>query len=157
MIGRIEETSASFEARSAPRSYPTTGGVSAMRVLPRWMKSPQILDDSAVRPNLIRRESIIGSEMAANPFSRGTCPGRARPRHRASFARGHAKHGGRQTGTPNAISPRARNAIAAAAKRLARGAPRTRYHWQRVMNKNPLISEAVDHQGQFTQAGAPRR
>jgi hypothetical protein len=23
MIGRIEETSASFEARSAPRSYPT--------------------------------------------------------------------------------------------------------------------------------------
>ena len=128
-----------------------------MRVLPRWMKSPQILDDSAVRPNLIRRESIIGSEMAANPFSRGTSPGRARPRHRASFARGHAKHGGRQTGTPNAISPRARNAIAAAAKRLARGAPRTRYHWQRVMNKNPLISEAVDHQGQFTQAGAPRR
>jgi hypothetical protein len=26
MIGRIEETSASFEARSAPRSYPTTVG-----------------------------------------------------------------------------------------------------------------------------------
>jgi hypothetical protein len=25
MIGRIEETSASFEARSAPRSYPTEG------------------------------------------------------------------------------------------------------------------------------------
>src|SRR5262252_2538886 len=27
MIGGIEETSASFEARSAPRSYPTAGGV----------------------------------------------------------------------------------------------------------------------------------
>jgi hypothetical protein len=95
--------------------------------------------------------------MAANPFSRGTCPGRARPRHRASFARGHPKRGGRQTGTPNAISPRARKAIAAAAKRLARGAPRNRYRWQRVINKNPLIIEAHEHQGQFTLAGAPRR
>jgi ABC-type uncharacterized transport system substrate-binding protein len=28
MIGRIEETSASFEARSAPRSYPTTAVIS---------------------------------------------------------------------------------------------------------------------------------
>ncbi len=27
MIGRVEETSASFEARSAPRLYPTAGGV----------------------------------------------------------------------------------------------------------------------------------
>jgi hypothetical protein len=27
MIGRVEETSASFEARSAPRPYPTAGGV----------------------------------------------------------------------------------------------------------------------------------
>jgi len=27
MIGGIEETSASFEARSAPRSYPPAGGV----------------------------------------------------------------------------------------------------------------------------------
>jgi hypothetical protein len=123
------------------------------------MKSLQIvkLDDSAVRPNLIRRESIIGSEMAANPFTRGTSPGRARPRHRGSFLRGHAKVGGRQTGTPNAISPRARKAIAAAAKRLARGAPRTRYHWQRLINKNPLITEALEHQGQCTLAGSPRR
>jgi hypothetical protein len=95
--------------------------------------------------------------MAANPFTRGTCPGRARPRHRASFARGHAKRGGRQKGTPNAISPRARKAIVAAAKRLARGAPRDRYHWQRVINKNPLITEALEHQSQFTVAGAPRR
>lgn len=90
--------------------------------------------------------------MAANPFTRGTSPGRARPHHRASFLRGHAKVGGRQKGTPNAISPSARKAITAAAKRLARGAPRTRYHWQRLINKNPLISEAVDHQGQFTLA-----
>jgi hypothetical protein len=94
--------------------------------------------------------------MAANPFTRGTCPGRARPRHRASFVRGHAKRGGRQKGTPNAISPRAGKAIAAAAKRLARGAPRNRYHWQRVIDKNPLITEALEHQGKFTLAGAPR-
>jgi hypothetical protein len=95
--------------------------------------------------------------MAANPFSRGSSPGRARPHHRGSFLRGHAKVGGRQKGTPNAISPRARKAIAAAVKRLFRGAPRTRYHWQRIFNKNPLIIEAREHQAQFTQAGAPRR
>jgi len=95
--------------------------------------------------------------MAPNPFSRGSCPGRARPRHRASFTLGHAKRGGRQKGTPNAISPRARKAIAAAAKRLARGAPRNRYRWQRLINKNPLIIEALEDQGQFTLAGAPRR
>ena len=95
--------------------------------------------------------------MAANPFTRGTCPGRARPPHQAGFVRGHTKRGGRQKGTPNAISPRARKAIAAAAKRLARGAPRNRYRWQRVINHNPLISEALEHQGQFTLAGAPRR
>jgi hypothetical protein len=29
MIGRIEETSASFEARSAPRSHPTISDMSA--------------------------------------------------------------------------------------------------------------------------------
>jgi hypothetical protein len=95
--------------------------------------------------------------MAANPFTRGTCPGRARPPHRGSFKMGHEKHGGRQKGTPNAISPRARKAIAAAPKRLARGAPRNRYRWQRVINNNPLIIEALEHQGQFTLAGAPRR
>ena len=32
LIGGIEETSASFEARSAPRSYPTTSGIRAARV-----------------------------------------------------------------------------------------------------------------------------
>jgi hypothetical protein len=31
MIGRIEETSASFEARSAPRSYPTIGDIRPRR------------------------------------------------------------------------------------------------------------------------------
>ena len=95
--------------------------------------------------------------MAANPFTRGTCPGRARPPHRGSFKMGHEKRGGRKNGTPDAISPRARKAIAAAAKRLARGAPRNRYRWQRVINHNPLISEALEHQGRFTLAGAPRR
>jgi hypothetical protein len=128
----------------------------------RSLQSPQImkLDDSPARPNLIGRGKYyrVGEDkMSANPYSRGTSPGRARPHHRGSFLRGHAKVGGRQKGTPNAISPSARKAITAAAKRLARGAPRTRYHWQRVFNHNPLIIEAREHQGQFTQAGALRR
>ena len=94
--------------------------------------------------------------MAANPFTRGTCPGRARPIHRAGFKMGHAKLGGRQKGTPNAISPRARKAIAAAARRIARGTNLSRPHWRRVILKNPLITEAQEHQGKFTSAGAPR-
>jgi hypothetical protein len=34
MIGRVEETSASFEARSAPRLYPTAGGAMKIASLP---------------------------------------------------------------------------------------------------------------------------
>jgi len=94
--------------------------------------------------------------MAANPFTRGTCPGRARPPHRGSFARRHAKHGGRKKGTPNAISARVRKAIARAAKRIARGTNLNRQYWQRVIDKNPLITEALEHQGKFTLGGAPR-
>jgi hypothetical protein len=84
-------------------------------------------------------------------------PGRARPPHRAGFKMGHAKCGGRKKGTPNAISPRARKAIAAAAKRIARGIHLNRYHWWRLIDHNPLITEALEHQGQFTLAGAPRQ
>jgi len=94
--------------------------------------------------------------MAANPFTRGTCPGRARPPHRGSFKRGHAKRGGRKTGMPNAISARGRNAIMAAAKRVPRGTTLNRNHWQWVIEKNPLINEARERQGQFTLTGAPR-
>jgi hypothetical protein len=94
--------------------------------------------------------------MAANPFSRGTCAGRARPPHRGSFKMRHAKHGGRQTGTPNAISARARKAIAAAAKRVPRGTTLNRNYWQWVIEKNPLINEARERQGQFTLTGTPR-
>ena len=98
--------------------------------------------------------------MAANPFTRGTCPGRARPPHQGSFRRGHAKRGGRKAGTPNAISPRARKAIAAAvaaaARRIARGTNRSRRHWRRIILNNPLINEARERQGQFTLTGAPR-
>jgi hypothetical protein len=86
--------------------------------------------------------------MAANPFTRGTCPG--------DFKRGHEKHGGRKKGTPDAISPRTRRAIAAAARRIARGTNLNRYHWQRLINNNPLITEALERQGKFTLAGAPR-
>ena len=94
--------------------------------------------------------------MAANPFTRGTCPGRARPPHQAGFVRGHTKRGGRKTGTPNAISARARKAIAAAAKRVPRGTTLNRNHWQWVIEKNPLINEARERQGQFTLTSAPR-
>ena len=45
MIGGIEETSASFEARSAPRSYPTTAVAGLFRL------DPQRLDD---RPPFLR-------------------------------------------------------------------------------------------------------
>ena len=94
--------------------------------------------------------------MAVNPFTRGTSPGRARPSHRGSFKMGHAKRGGRKKGTPNAISPRARKAIAAAAKRIARGTTLNHDHWQRVIDNNPLITEALEHQGKFTLVGTPR-
>jgi hypothetical protein len=94
--------------------------------------------------------------MAANPFTRGTSPGRARPPHRGRFARGHAKGGGRKKWTPNAISPRVRKAIAAAAKRVARGTVLGHHHWLWVIDKNPLIAEALEHQGKFTLAGEPR-
>ena len=94
--------------------------------------------------------------MAANPFTRGTCPGRARPPHRAGFKMGHAKLGGRKERTPNAISARARKAIAAAAKRVPRGTSLNRNHWQWFLDKNPLINEARERQGQFTLTGAPR-
>jgi hypothetical protein len=94
--------------------------------------------------------------MAANPFTRGTCPGRARAPHRGSFKMGHEKRGGRKKGTPDAISPRARKAIAAAARRIARGTSPNRYHWQRIFNNNPLITEALERQGKFTLTGAPR-
>jgi hypothetical protein len=107
---------------------------------------------------LDRVPCAIGSvvKMAANPFTRGTSPGRARPPHRGSFKMGHAKHGGRQKGTPDAISPRARKAIAAAARRIARGTTLNRNHWQWVIEKNPLINEARERQGQFTLTGTPR-
>src|SRR5215470_12848108 len=45
MIGGIEETSASFEARSAPRSYPTVAdlGRSVLESLWRWTREEQRL------------------------------------------------------------------------------------------------------------------
>jgi hypothetical protein len=94
--------------------------------------------------------------MAANPFTRGSSPGRARPPHRGNFKKGHPKHGGRKMDTPNAISPRARKAIEAATKRIPRGITLNRNHWQGVTYKNPLITEARVRQGQFTLAGTAR-
>jgi len=92
--------------------------------------------------------------MASNPFTRGTTPGRARPPHRGSFVRGHAKRGGRKTGTPNAISFRVRKAVGAAATRI--GTKRTAEPWQRVIDTNPLIAEALERQGQVTRSGTQR-
>ena len=55
MIGRVEETSASFEARSAPRLYPTAGGAMKIASLP-----------------LLRRRTLIallGGATVAWPFA----------------------------------------------------------------------------------------
>ena len=61
MIGGIEETSASFEARSAPRSYPTAGGAGQPAFLPRpastggnavnikWPSRPATVRNSGIR------------------------------------------------------------------------------------------------------------
>jgi hypothetical protein len=111
------------------------------------------IDGLKPQPNLIGRAK---QHRVGNPFTRGTCPGRARPPHQGSFKRGHRKHGGRQEGTANAVSARARKAIAAAAKRAPYGTSRNRNHWQWVVEKNPLINEARERQGQFTLTGAPR-
>jgi hypothetical protein len=54
------------------------------------------------------------------------------------------------------MSPRAQKAIAAAAKRIARGIHLNRYHWWRLIDRNPLITAALEHQGMFTVSGAPR-
>src|SRR5690348_9202087 len=94
--------------------------------------------------------------MPANPFTRGTSPGRARPPHHGSFKRGHPKHGGRKKGTRNALSPRVRTAIATAAKRIVSGTNLTYNTWYGFIDKNSLIGEALEHQGKFTAAGAPR-
>jgi hypothetical protein len=110
-------------------------------------------DGLKAQPNRI---GTAKQHRAASPFTRGTAPGRARPPHQGSFKRGHPKHGGRQEGTPNAISARARNAIAAAARRALRGTSRNRNHWQWRLEKNPLINEARERQGQVTLTGTPR-
>ncbi len=52
-----------------------------------------------------------------NPFNRGTAPGRARDASQrpGTFKPGHKKLGGRQKGTPNALSTDYKNAVIAAA------------------------------------------
>jgi hypothetical protein len=56
----------------------------------------------------------------ANPFTRGTAPGRTQLAHlrRGSFKPGHAKLGGRKRGTPNLVSPNYKRAIFEAAYRI---------------------------------------
>src|SRR6516165_7499796 len=49
MIGGIEETSASFEARSAPRSYPTAGGGQQWPSLPRPPRTASGCQDGRCR------------------------------------------------------------------------------------------------------------
>jgi hypothetical protein len=94
--------------------------------------------------------------MAANPFTRGICPGRARPIHEGGFKRGQAKRGGRKKKAPNAIPARVRKAIETAVKRVVRGTNLPRKNWLWEIDNNPLIREAREHQGRFTLAGAPR-
>ena len=49
MIGRVEETSASFEARSAPRFYPTAGGARQLASLPRRRRQPKLARSAGAR------------------------------------------------------------------------------------------------------------
>ena len=81
MIGRIEETSASFEARSAPRSYPTfisrsfighktlaNGGLASLRNFACEVHLSQDLvhaESSAVVGSITERTRAI--EFAGNP------------------------------------------------------------------------------------------
>src|ERR1700750_2779376 len=69
MIGRIEETSASFEARSAPRSYPTRTEIA--------------------QPNLVRYdEATAGTPAGA---ARISCPGREQGNEAALKSRRQSK------------------------------------------------------------------
>jgi hypothetical protein len=54
------------------------------------------------------------------------------------------------------ISARARNAVVAAAKRIPRAIHLSEQYWQRVIDNNPLITEALEHQGSFTLGGTAR-
>jgi hypothetical protein len=55
-----------------------------------------------------------------NAFARGSAPGRARDasERSGSFKKGHKKLGGRQKGTPNALSPEYRKSVLEAAYRV---------------------------------------
>src|SRR5246127_5443937 len=55
MIGGIEETSASFEARSAPRSYPTAGGAQQRASLPQSIDESSQID----RPEFAAPEEVF--------------------------------------------------------------------------------------------------
>jgi hypothetical protein len=71
MIGRIEETSASFEARSAPRSYPTTLGQSRRMDRPANLAACPLSSDSSrfpgftVVPGLIERRLRLAQRIPA--------------------------------------------------------------------------------------------
>ncbi len=102
---------------------------------------------SPVQPNLIRRESMI--ERGQNG-SQSIHP-RHLPRSRTPGASGQLRNAPCQTWRTryryaDAISPRARKAIEAAAKRVPRGTGLSDRHWQRVIVANPLIIEALQKQ-----------
>src|SRR5262252_1528177 len=65
MIGGIEETSASFEARSAPRSHPTAGGGWQQPSLPRTISG---FGPWPTQPIRSRASPLIGERSASVPF-----------------------------------------------------------------------------------------
>src|SRR4029077_16580497 len=72
MIGRIEETSASFEARSAPRSYPTEGPRLACEPQPAGahVGAPAQLRPRSMRSGPDRRYGVSGTELVAHHVAR---------------------------------------------------------------------------------------
>jgi hypothetical protein len=74
MIGGIEETSASFEARSAPRSYPTVADdVRTREVAPRHSSEEAGEQSSALRYGAIRERASCGGVGGAKGGDQGEC------------------------------------------------------------------------------------
>src|SRR5262249_58458139 len=73
MIGRVEETSASFEARSAPRSYPTVLAADLERAHPKQPR--QLVDRALDRKRRLRgavaAEAAGGGHVGVNGIADG--------------------------------------------------------------------------------------
>src|SRR5262249_33955671 len=77
MIGRVEETSASFEARSAPRSYPTVLAAAPDRAHPRQPRQPvdRALDRKRRLRGAVAAEAAGGDHVGVNGIADGLLVG----------------------------------------------------------------------------------